>query len=524
MGLSMSRLFIKMFAVLFWIYLGFAALMPGRAQAAAHDLSGCLFVYDSRTADDGISDQPNPTQGTYVGVAELDIEVWFKAAGIWWKAGELTTSSTGCFAGTLKGLGVPANTLVQYRARMKSSAREVYLGLSAYYYQLGGDISVSSGQAADLGDFFIGQNSTPAEVLGVMTLWRTAYELEQDYVNHVGTWPSNLPRLSMEYPSSDVFSNCCDSGNLNIIENDVLAIEVLYHEAGHWLALWDDFGWSTSSTDYCTDYVGTAYPYTLEPYVYTDPDAPDCIHDPETYEEKERAAQEGFADFFADFVYDGKCNQRELYPLNFDGKNNETNISAALCDLADTDNQTVSFKHIYGQPGALEVVASGGGVEAFDTTNVYYSSGGVIVSLPLSGTSYTPNLVYSNYEGSNLAAANGHLCYKGNDIHSGDYYVKCGTLSSGVLAGVIEINVAPQFTGTTSDDYESYISMNVEEIVVAGDHVYALVSDTSAGYTVTVSAVDGSTTNGTTVFSGCLLEGCGSVAENDMDLARISHT
>lgn len=411
----------KKFIPVLLAFVSLTSLISTPAHAASHDVKGCLLVEDSREA--------SSTYNSWVGVPEFEFEIWFKALGILWKAGTLTTNASGCFNGTLSGIGVPNNTTVTFRATLETSTYKAFDdGGTVYYYEFASK-SVGAGDTANLGDFYVGDSATPDYAHGSILLWRSATDAVDTYKSKVAGW-SGFPVLGLRYPYSGDPANA-NTSRIAMPFDEKSNYKTFLHEFGHFTSM-NDASSTSGTSSYCVDYAGCgAYPCDRIPYTMTETKTSDCGHNAYNYEAEDRSLIEGYAEFFADYLYDGICrNDSEgtwMKGLNFDAKNREMNAAHALCDLVDGApyNETETWMHAYGKGsnftelgvGVLNASAYAG----TDGTWAYASLGGADVYRVDFATGAATKIVTMPFTPERVAVDGTTLCaYSGSQLSCSD--------------------------------------------------------------------------------------------------------
>jgi hypothetical protein len=390
-------------------------LSPIATQAASHDFKICLLTKDVR--------DESSTFGSFIPLTDLPIEVWFTSAWTWWKAGELTTNSSGCLNGILSGIGVPESTQIELRTKLQGTQREIQDNSGNVYYYTHGVKAVTKGGAADFGDIFFDTSATPDFVHGSFLLWDSAKTVLHDYNRKTGTTYPYLP-VVIRYP--DPNWSYGNANNVRIFKDHLGDLKTLRHELGHNLAANDQATNTGRTGDYCTDYSGGSHPYSTPPYIFVD-DAPDpvtkdCGHSDTSYEDPNDAGSEGFAVFVSHLLGD-QCNEDPSLknPLNFDGPNREYNYASALCDAVDTgsDNESVAYKHFYFPAGRSGLSDLGSppsydpGLYPVSGSKMYAIAGTTLFESELSSNTLSPTTAISVFpmtsEGYDLQS--GHLCF-----------------------------------------------------------------------------------------------------------------
>lgn len=448
-------------------------LSPVTVHAASHGVKGCLLVEDSREA--------SSTYNTWVGVPEFEFEIWFKALGILWKAGTLTTNSSGCFNGTLSGIGVPNNTTVTFRATLETSTYKAFDdGGTVYYYEFDSK-SVGAGDTADLGDFYVGDSSTPDYAHGSILLWRSATDAVDTYKTKVAGW-SGFPALGLKYPYSGDPADA-NTSRIAMPFDEKSDYKTFLHEFGHFTSL-NDASSTSGQSSYCIDYAGCGtYPCDRVPYTMTETKTSDCGHNVYNYEAEDRALVEGYAEFFADYMYDGICrNESEgswMNGLNFDAKNREMNAAHALCDLVDGSpyNETETWMHAYGKGSNFTELGSGllnaSSYVGTDGTWAYASLGGADVYRVDFATGAATKIVTMPFTPERIAVDGTTLCaYSGSDLSCTD------------TAGT-----APLVTATDPSTY----GWSYADLELANGNVYALFNEVTY-FRVFTAPLDGTWT------------------------------
>lgn len=315
------------------------------ARASSHDVKGCLLIFDTRSQ--------SATYQKWVGVSDFNFEILYTFSGIQYSAGTLTTNNTGCFSGTISSWSVPEETTVTFRARLHTSRiKEFDDDGSVYYYEFDSK-SVGKGEAADLGDFYVSESSTPDYAHGTLLLWRSAREAINAYKSKVAAW-KGFPTLGLKYPASDSTPNA-NRSRISMPFDEKTQYKTFLHEFGHFTSL-NEASNISGRNDYCVDYAGCgAAPCDSAPYTMTETATSGCGHSGYSYEETDNALVEGYAEFFADYMlYGNECRGASegtwMEGLNFDGAHGERNVTYALCDLIDggIENQTDPWLHAYG--------------------------------------------------------------------------------------------------------------------------------------------------------------------------------
>lgn len=323
------------------------------ANAASHDLSGCVTINDDRKYGDELS----PTYGQYVPLVNVPIPVYIiDILGFNTYVGDLTTNSAGCFSGTVTGLGVPDDTTITVQMKLENSAYRVTDDVGTYVYELDKK-SLNAGENANFGTIYGGSHN------GGAMMWVTFHDAVDLHDKRFGSgaWASHAyPQLTVLYPLDNDVSNT-NSNRIGITEGARGGFSAAFHELGHWIGMKDAASYSGSLGSYCQDHIGSPYPYTQRPYIYRDPDmsSGDCSWHSTAYETEKHTLSESHANLIRNVLWDGDCPaEYEDVELNFDGEHTVHSVGRALCDLLDAGKETVAALHSYGDAGNITTTTS----------------------------------------------------------------------------------------------------------------------------------------------------------------------
>jgi hypothetical protein len=423
------------------------------ARADSHGISGCITILDDRE----FGDENSTTHGEYVPLVDAVLQISIiDLLGFDTYVGDLTTNAAGCFSGTVSGIGVPEDTTITVQMRLENDDVRVTDDVGTWLYEIGSK-SVSVGKSADWGTVYGASGN------GAAMQWVNAHDatsLHDDRFG-AGAWASrSYPLLTILFPllDSDV-SNATES-RLAITRSSRDNMNLFLHELGHWVGM-NDAASSGSLGSYCQSYVGSAWPYTETPYIYTDPDmsSSDCGWTASAWETEQRVLSESHANFIRDVLWRGECSSSsESWDLNFDGAHSVYNVGRAICDVIDSGTEKVGALHSYGDPGHITVAKAsvnlspaghlkGGIAIGTDEAKIYsvdYTTGAMTSVYDTFDSGVTPELVSS--DGSSLCFTNSSYAY-----------LYCGPTSGS----------GPLFKQTLPTGMSS-----VKDIIVDGNHAY----------------------------------------------------
>jgi hypothetical protein len=367
------------------------SVAPLGAQAATHEFRGCVSVED--TLD-------SPAEARLEPLASLQIKVDYEVLGVFLPmVGTVTTNSSGCFFGEIRGFTVPANTRLRLTAKLKNDRQGVRDERSRTYDIDLGTRSVSEGTTENFGSIeFTLANSSDA-THGAMLMWLAQNRAIDRFESHVESW--DLGRLWVKFPADQTISTGGQYGlNITADARDRFSSTFL-HELGHFVSDSDVFR-SGSGGDYCTSYTSGSYPKGRPPYTYHSDaeygaDA-DCFHNNQTYEVVQRAVIEGYADGFSDYLSDQVCSRLgSPTSLNFDGKNREAAFKTLVCRAVDSGSNQRQGLHAYGQTEDHLRILEGREFEAaplIEGDQAILGQGSSLYTLDLSDRSARPVLLY----------------------------------------------------------------------------------------------------------------------------------
>ncbi len=317
------------------------------AEAATHTFRGCVLVED--TLD-------SPEISELVGVANVPIEVYYEVLGVFIPMiGSMTTNSSGCFSGELRGFTVPRETQLRLKAVLKDSRQGVADTDGSTYLITLDTRTVVEGTREEFGDLEFTRANSSNETHGSLLMWvaqNRAIELFQ--TRGGGAWDFSK-RLWVYFPADQEIATGGESGLRIPLDTRDKFSSTFLHELGHFISHLDVLE-TGSHNDYCAEHLGGSYPKDRPPYTYSDPieqsgPAADCGHGNSSYGYEDRAIAEGFADAVSDYLSDAICgNENEGgNPLNFDGTHRELNFKTFLCRAIDRGTNRMDTLHVYGQ-------------------------------------------------------------------------------------------------------------------------------------------------------------------------------
>lgn len=451
------------FAATFFI---FFTGKPHAVLADSHDIRGCVTILDDREYE-AVS-EPSPTWGEYVPIVNVPIPVYIiDALGFNTHVGDLTTNSSGCFSGTVTGIGVPEDTIITVQMELENAEYRVMDDAGTWLYELDKK-SVSKSGTADFGTFYGGSTSNGAAMMWVSE--HDAVDLHDERFG-IGAWASRgYQQLAVKYPLDDDVSNA-NSSRVAITEGARDDLNTFLHEIGHWIGK-NDASSSNASGSYCQSYTGSAYPDTETPYIFIDPEegSGDCHWHSTTYEDEKMVFGESHANLIREVLWRGECPEDyEDVELNFDDEHTVHNVGRALCDLVDSGKEAVGALHSYGDKGMISVAAlsvdllpaghlSGSTAYGTDGAKIYavdFASGALKEVYDMTSTGDTVNVVSS--DGKNLCATTFYSLYC--MPISGTMPMFKETLPSDMLyvKDIIISGSKVYLAGRVSDDFKVYV-------------------------------------------------------------------
>ncbi|MEC9242839.1 MAG: hypothetical protein VYA48_09300, partial [Gemmatimonadota bacterium] len=290
------------FTVLLAAALGLA--VSAAAEAARHDVRGCIFLLDDR--------EFSPTFGDPVPVQGVEIEFDYTVGPATHTAIPIgtppATNASGCFSVRLTL--VPANTTITARMVLNRVADRKVLNSDGdtYAFELSSVSVTGNGQNVDYGDVVGASGGSNDPVL----MWVNATDAQSHYSDFAGPYGNQgFRQLRVEFPTAADGGSHYTRGDhtIHIVQGNRSRFKTFMHEFGHFIA-GEDSTSSGTSGDYCQGPSETMYPFAEVPYDYIDPDlpddyvdgdpCPDAGHHDESWEHETRAMPEGFADFVGD--------------------------------------------------------------------------------------------------------------------------------------------------------------------------------------------------------------------------------